>query len=178
MENNLTLQANRKAFTKHCLAAALIELLKKNEYSEIRIQDVVDKAGFSRMGYYRNFKNIDEILDYYLFEVTDTFAKTSGIFVKDIGVEKFVAGIFKHLCSQEVKDLFLLLDKRGLQTHFYQQFALRFAEFDYKTDPYLYSFYGSGYFGVFYKWISTGCKETAEELTNIVLKIVTNINKE
>ena len=171
----MTQSMNRKEFTKHCLGSALMELLEKKEYAEISIQDIVDKAGFSRMGYYRNFKNIDEILDYYLEEYTDSFVKASGIFVKDVGVEKFVNGLFKHLCSEETKNLFMLLNKRGLQLHFYRPFALQYGFMDYETDPYLYSFFGSGYFGVFYKWISTGCKETAEELTEIVLNIVKDL---
>lgn len=175
MKNNLTQSMNRKDFTKHCLASALMELLEKKEYDEISIQDIVDKAGFSRMGYYRNFKSIDEILDYYLKENTDNFFKTSGIFVKGTSVEKFVAVLFHYLCSEEVKNLFILLNKRHLHLNFYRYFAINYQKLDYENDPYIYSFFGSGYFGVFYKWVSTGCKETEEELTAIVLNIINRL---
>ena len=168
---------NRKEFTKHCLASALLELLEKKEYEEISIQDIVDKAGFSRMGYYRNFKNIDEILDYYLKEITENFFKTSGIFTKGTSVEKFVSCLFHYLCSEETKSLFVLLNKRHLQLNFYRYFAINYQKLDYENDPYIYSFFGSGYFGIFYKWVSTGCKESEEELTQIVLNIIKNIKK-
>ena len=177
MKNNLTQSMNRKEFTKHCLASALLELLEKKEYDEISIQDIVDKAGFSRMGYYRNFKNIDEILDYYLKEITENFFKTSGIFTKGTSVEKFVAGLFHYLCSEDVKNLFILLNKRRLQLHFYRYFAIAYSKLDYEADPYLYSFFGSGYFGIFYKWISTGCKESEEELVAIVLNVIKALQK-
>lgn len=175
MKNNLTQSMNRKEFTKHCLASALFELLEKKEYDEISIQDIVDKAGFSRMGYYRNFKSIDEVLDYYLKEITSHFFKTSGIIKKGNSVEQFASILFHHLCSEETKNLFILLNKRRLQLHFYRYFAISYSEMDYETDPYLYSFLGSGYFGIFYKWISTGCKESEEELVAIVLSIINAI---
>ena len=165
---------NRKQFTKHCLAVALIELLEKKEYSSISIQDIVDKAGFSRMGYYRNFNTIDEVLDYYLTEVSEDFINSSGVFAEGVEIDKIIGALFNHLCSDRIKNLFLLLVKRHLQSHFYRQFAKRFKNVLYENaeNSYVYSFYGSGYFGVYVNWVANGCKETPEELTAIVLNII------
>ena len=41
---------------------ALIQLMKTKPYPEIKIKDIVDRAGVSRMAYYRNFETKDEIL--------------------------------------------------------------------------------------------------------------------
>ena len=57
---------NKKDFSRNCLSQALIELLEDHNYDEISIQDIVDKAGFSRMAYYRNFSSIRDIVNYYL----------------------------------------------------------------------------------------------------------------
>lgn len=66
---------NKKDFSRNCLSQALIELLEDHRLYEISIQDIVDKAGFSRMAYYRNFNNKDEMIDYALDTIFDTFIK-------------------------------------------------------------------------------------------------------
>lgn len=45
-----------------CIYTALLELMDKMPYSEIKITNIVNKAGVSRMAYYRNFKTKDDIL--------------------------------------------------------------------------------------------------------------------
>ena len=41
---------------------ALVELMKQKPYHEITITDITKKAGVSRMAYYRNYKDKDDIL--------------------------------------------------------------------------------------------------------------------
>ena len=41
---------------------ALIELMKQKPYGEITITDITKKAGVSRMAYYRNYQDKDDIL--------------------------------------------------------------------------------------------------------------------
>ncbi len=52
----------RSDISKQDLAEAVFLLMKTRPYEQISIQDIVDKAGFSRMAYYRNFKSKDEII--------------------------------------------------------------------------------------------------------------------
>ena len=41
---------------------ALVQLMKEKEYGEITVTDIVKRAGYSRMAFYRNYKSKDEIL--------------------------------------------------------------------------------------------------------------------
>ena len=41
---------------------ALVELMKQKPYDQITITDIVQKAGVSRMAYYRNYQSKDDIL--------------------------------------------------------------------------------------------------------------------
>ncbi len=45
-----------------CIYEALLQLMEKKEYKDITITDITKKAGVSRMAYYRNYADKDEIL--------------------------------------------------------------------------------------------------------------------
>lgn len=69
----------RSEHSKNDLADALVMLMQKTDYSKISIQDIVDKAGLSRMAYYRNFASKDEVLIFYLDRVTDQFIQETKV---------------------------------------------------------------------------------------------------
>lgn len=52
---------------------ALKLLMKEKDYSEITITDIVKRAGFSRMAFYRNYSSKDEILTHRLRKTLDHF---------------------------------------------------------------------------------------------------------
>ena len=47
---------------KQAIYSALVELMESEEYEDISITDIAKKAGVSRMTYYRNYKEKDDIL--------------------------------------------------------------------------------------------------------------------
>ncbi|KXL53764.1 hypothetical protein CLNEO_09900 [Anaerotignum neopropionicum] len=51
-----------KKITKESIQTALILLLKEKKWDDITINNIVEKAGVSRMAYYRNYKSKDDIL--------------------------------------------------------------------------------------------------------------------
>lgn len=57
-KNNL--QANLEA--KRCIKSALLDLLKKKSYDEIRMTDIINKSGVSRTCVYNNYNSKDEIM--------------------------------------------------------------------------------------------------------------------
>lgn len=60
--------------TRHCIKTALIELLKHENYENIRMTDVIRKSGVSRMGVYNNYKSKEEImLDLYQKPLEEVF---------------------------------------------------------------------------------------------------------
>ena len=64
-----------KEMTKDCLAIALIMLMDKHPYDKISIVDICDKAGVSRIAFYRNFTAKDAILRYYFYKETDIWRR-------------------------------------------------------------------------------------------------------
>ena len=106
---------NKKEFSKNCLSEALMELLEDQEFNDISIQDIVDKAGFSRMAYYRNFKDKNELLDYYLDSVFEGFIKGTKLSFRNMGAERFHRELFAWFGSYKISHLVSLLIER----HFY-----------------------------------------------------------
>ena len=60
-------ESNRLA--KECIVTALIELMKVRDYDAISITDITQKAGVSRMAYYRNYTSKEDILNKYMDDV-------------------------------------------------------------------------------------------------------------
>lgn len=167
------MKTSRKEFTKNCLATALIELFEDYEFSDISIQDIVDKAGFSRMAYYRNFKSIDEILDYYLVSYTESFIVESKIDFAKMGAEKFFIAIFNHLGALKTRHLADIIYKRGFIFALYRAFLQSFIPKDKELKRiYDHRFIAGGVFGVYLRWAKQGYQETPEELTQIVMQFL------
>ena len=60
---------------RKCIKSAPIFLLKQKKYDEIRMTDIVQKSGISRMGVYNNYKSKDEIMLYlYKKPLEDAFS--------------------------------------------------------------------------------------------------------
>ena len=164
----------KKDFSKNCLSQALMDLLETHEYSEISIQDIVDKAGFSRMAYYRNFKNTDEMIDYYLDAYFINFINDNNLSYHRMGAEKFFLTVFNFLADPKTRKMAETLDKRGLITHLSAEFVKRIqGGFVPGQSEYFYSFLAGGLFGVYMGWMHSGYKETPEQLAEQAV-IITN----
>ena len=48
------------SFTKRCIMDALLQLMHTKDYDDITITDITERAGVSRMSYYRNYHSKDE----------------------------------------------------------------------------------------------------------------------
>lgn len=55
--------------SKQWMADALLILIKEKPYSEISITEIAEKAGISRLTFYRNFVNKEDILQYHFDRV-------------------------------------------------------------------------------------------------------------
>ncbi|MDD7316843.1 MAG: TetR/AcrR family transcriptional regulator C-terminal domain-containing protein [Bacillales bacterium] len=155
---------DRKEFTKRCLAEALIELLKEHEYHEISINDITNKSGFSRMSYYRNFKSVDEILDYFLDIKTTEHIENTNLNFDELPLEEYMIRLFNFLGSPACREISSLLIKRGLFDHVQKQFDRRFRISLPRLKSYYYSFISGGIFNAYKLWVCNGYSETPEEI--------------
>lgn len=64
--------ANR--FAKDCMVEALIQLLEKKSIDEISITELTERAGVSRMTYYRNYISIEDVFEQHLKDLIEDYA--------------------------------------------------------------------------------------------------------
>ena len=62
---------NNETLTREYIFGAFYNLLKKQNYDNISVCDITNKAGVSRMSFYRNFKSKDDLT----FQAIDKIAK-------------------------------------------------------------------------------------------------------
>ena len=65
-----------KERVKAAIAKAWIALLKEKSFSEIKVTDLVKRAGVTRQSYYRNFESMEDVAKEYMSEIQqDTHGK-------------------------------------------------------------------------------------------------------
>lgn len=52
-----------KLSVKEQIKKTFIDLLSEKEYSDITVSELAEKAGVSRMSFYRNFSSTDDIIE-------------------------------------------------------------------------------------------------------------------
>ena len=64
---------NSNFFSRDCMVQALIQLLKTKSLSNITITELTERAGVSRMTYYRNYHSLDDIFSSYLKDLVESY---------------------------------------------------------------------------------------------------------
>ena len=149
--------------SKQCIAESLISLMKKREFSSITNKDITNKAGVSHITIYRHFKNKDEIIKYYLDDITDKFIETSKILYTPDNFNEYLITLFTHL--EKNKELGILLYKSNMIHFLKDEFDRIFlAKATNEYNKYHYAFISGGLYNLYYYWIKNNCKESPQEL--------------
>ncbi|MGN1227180.1 MAG: TetR/AcrR family transcriptional regulator, partial [Christensenellales bacterium] len=62
-------RANKTSlFVRDCISTALFELMEKKDFHKIKITEIIERAGVSRMGFYRNFKSKEDVVEQFIYE--------------------------------------------------------------------------------------------------------------
>ena len=62
---------------KKCIVDALLILMNEKDFDDISITEICNKAGVSRMAYYRNYYTKKDIILEYLKDIGEDFKKES-----------------------------------------------------------------------------------------------------
>lgn len=162
------------ALTKECIVTALLRLMEVKSYSSITITDITNLAGVSRMAYYRNYNNKDEILINHLIdqekrllkELHGDYAQTvhdmifyiAEFFQENVLVIKavFDAGLghlLTNMLSERINNYFPVVNTS-------------------LTGKYAVQFYVSAIIGVFRMWFDNGMVESASEISDILCNLI------
>lgn len=157
------MKMKREALVGVYITEAFLALLKKKDYKDISITEICQKAGVTRMSFYRNFESKEDILLQKVRYVTDTFLKESAISYKKDTVSSYFIKLFTHMEQQ--KELCTILHKAGLIHIVKDEFDRVFLSvYRQEYDDYKSFFLAGGIYNVFLFWFLSGCRETPEAL--------------
>ncbi len=139
---------------------ALFDLLEKKDYQDISITDIVNKAGLSRVTYYRHFSSKEDI-------VLRFFTMTKDNFIKQISLSNLDGSTNYELI---ILSLFLFfkanikankcLKKAGLEAELLKFLSNEFlTNLPVKLDKYIAYFVAGALYNVLINWLDNDCKD-------------------
>ena len=164
------MKIKREALVGEYITDALLLLMKRKDYKDISITELCEKAGVTRMSFYRNFESKEDILKKWIGAITNDFLIASGIsYKKDSGREYFVK-LFNHM--EQYKDICTALWEADLLHIVKEQFDKVFLT-AYKNEYHDYKSYflSGGIYNVFLLWLVNGCRESPSELADNLANI-------
>lgn len=145
---------------------------------DIHINELVKKAGVSRMSYYRYFTNKTDVLKFYLeYILDDYFNNIDGKDGSSFQSYEHILGALEFfysyrdfiLCLHNAKMSGMVLD--ALNRYIEKQSTLVHTE---DTLPYPLYYYSGAIFNVYMQWILHGAKETPQKVARIISDIYNN----
>lgn len=165
------------SFTKRCIMDALLQLMHTKDYDDITITDITEKAGVSRMSYYRNYHSKDEILMDYMFRIIKEYALSLANDFPELqnGFQTYDHILHGLRYLQKYADYALCLKKsnrseiilHGLD--FYMLTIAGMADSDSPRKYELY-YYSGALYNIFLHWIEDGMKEDIEVIASLIYR--------
>ena len=143
------------------IAEALLSLLKTRKYQDISINDIINKAGVSRMTFYRQFYDKKEVLKYILDTRTDAYIekiKNDNSSMK----ERILQGTTALVNQKEFNKMIIDADLFDLVKE-------EFSKTITVGKDYYSSFIIGGLANIYHYYVTENRTETAEELANIII---------
>ena len=170
---SLTSNLEIKKITKESIQTALILLLKEKKWEAITINNIVEKAGVSRMAYYRNYKSKEDIL----MDIFDDFmTKLTEICLPYIQTKQWYGYwkvLFNHF-AEHVESVRLLFDcnYKIFILNYLNNFYINSIKTSSVSDRYrIYGLVGS-FFNMLVEWIENDMPISSEELAQICFGLI------
>ncbi|MGL5435463.1 MAG: TetR/AcrR family transcriptional regulator [Lachnospiraceae bacterium] len=164
-----------------CITTSLLMLMEQKEYSKITITDITNKAGVSRMAFYRNYETKDDILLYHcdeLFEPIDTKIKNNeykdsreflGSFIQTIQDNHL---FFNSLIKAQIIDVCWEYYIKHMQKNLKEYLESDMAS---PRDEYVFHFFTGGLMNVMKAWAYNGTQLSSEDMLDLLNDILNKL---
>ena len=152
------------------LETAIFNLLKEKEYKDISISELCDKAWVSRCTFYRNYKDMDDIIyQYFMRESQKWWDENYNLFLKE---ENYISlSLFRYLLS--LKERIIIVYQRGLsyifEKHIFDSAINGRNIFD-KEQSYSSARVSGSIVGLTNEWVRRGMQDSPEYLAKFLNK--------
>lgn len=175
---------------------ALLTILEKKDFEYITIKEICEKAGVNRSMFYLHYQNTRELLDESIIHIHRKFfdyfketcqdfsisreiknnAPENLVFINEKYLKPYFEFVNKH--RRLYKTAFLKQSTFQTEESFHMLFETIFnpilAYFDYPESERIYviKFYISGIMAIVTEWIENDCRESIEQIINIMKKCI------
>lgn len=187
-------QESKYYSTASFMDEALISLLNEKDIDYITIKEICAKAGVNRSTFYLHYESIDDLLNESLEYITNKFLsffnKDSQEFLDNLNELKKEDLIFinnEYLKPylkfiKENKRVFIASYKHPKVTKTTEKYSnlkryvlnpiLNKYEVPDEKKKYILQFYVNGVMSIIKEWVMNDCKETIEDIINIIIECV------
>ena len=170
--------------TKNLISLALFQLMLKHEYNDITVKDICNKAGVSRMSFYRYYNKKDDIfVDFCDARFEEFYMEYLNH--RELTLEEFTISTF-YFFKKYARQLGVL-KKAGKEQILIEQFN-GYAKFlmihsssksvqQLFYNPVVAPFLAGGLFNLLMSWLNTGMEKSPEEMCESLLSIPTLLSE-
>ena len=160
----------RQPIVKEEITTALMALLKQKPYREIKVTEVVEKAGVCRASFYRNYLTMDQVIDEAISELFSGVFQ--GISMSSDNVAEYVEQVF-HGIKQRREDWEVLI-RQGLfyklSDKVYKETFLQINRLNVFNNRYQPYFFAGASAALIYAWIDGGFVESEQQMVEIFMQ--------
>jgi AcrR family transcriptional regulator len=169
---------SQNKIAKESIFIALMILMEKKNLSEISITEITNKAGVSRMAYYRNYKLKEDIIINYLddlfqeyvneilsHEKPDKFRDACLYFAYFRKHEKLIINLIKSNLTH------LILDRFDRYLYFLFQNIVSDKAYSLEVEKYVIEYMSGGLYKILIAWVKSGMKESDEYMAKLICDI-------
>ncbi|MBR3357313.1 MAG: TetR/AcrR family transcriptional regulator [Solobacterium sp.] len=172
---------SRTVTTRKAIGDAILDELEQKEFSRIKVTDVIQRAGISRMSFYRYYENLYDALCDYL-DIVVTGYMIEGGELNDPGVFMCLEHIeFSLNYFDRYSRYFLILNRHGLYTVLIDavnEYMMKNILPQKKLHMYELYAYAGGLLNSFLKWEEGGKRESAHNVARMIYRLYNHPNDE
>lgn len=168
----------RKRNSQERIEKVFIELLQTKEVKDISVSDISKLAKVNRSTFYANYIDIYDLVDKVKERMINDFF---NIYIEECQTEKHSYNflkLFKHIKDNKIfyKTYFKLNFEYNWNTDYLEDEMIKWYGTN-KNKEYHIAFFKAGLDAIIKKWLENDCKETPEEIENIIKSEYNKKNK-
>ena len=166
----------RKRNSQEKIEKTFLQLIQKKNINEISVSTICEIAKLNRSTFYANYIDVYDLVEKVKLRMADEFAEIMLSFNSKQDANGYL-NMFKQIKENQIffKTYFKLED---ISISPITQHNTEMAEKYYNNEyiDYHIEFFRAGLNAIIKKWLNTGCKESPEEMSNILISEYKNKN--
>lgn len=164
--------ANKRV--KDRLFSALIEFAGRKDWSKVTVTELINQSGVARASFYRNFKSVEEIIEYGIQQMTILYYEGMPQPSKDFHSREVM--VYKFRFYKEHAKLVLAFHHAKVSTSLLD--VITDCEIDACGDmpassisKYMLYYYSGAFYNMMLCWLEAGTKETPEAMADEFIRL-------